>query len=81
MSNSPAEFTSQNELVLAELQRCQGEWVAMPRLHEVSGSLNVHSRISNLRQKGHVIEWRQEGARPRRSFYRLVVAAPEAVLL
>jgi hypothetical protein len=39
---------TQAALVLAELEAHVGEWVDMPRLSEVSGSLNVHSRISDL---------------------------------
>lgn len=81
MSPTPAAVPSQNELVLAELQRCQGEWVAMPRLAEVSGSMNIHSRISDLRRQGHTIEPRQEGTRPRRSFYRLIVPVLDPLLL
>ncbi len=77
MSAPLAPAPTQNELVLAELQRRQGEWVEMPRLCAVSGSLNVHSRISNLRDAGHQIEWKWEGHRPRRSFYRLIQSAPD----
>jgi hypothetical protein len=47
---------SQASLILAELQRRQGCNVPMPDLARVSGSWNVHSRIAELRKRGHVIK-------------------------
>lgn len=64
---------TQAAAILDELRRNAGQWVSLPRLHEVSGAYAVHSRVSDLRADGHVIEVRQEGHRPRRSWYRLVV--------
>jgi len=34
-------------------------WVGMPSLSRVSGSLNVHSRITNLREAGYKIDQQQ----------------------
>jgi hypothetical protein len=48
---------TQCELILAALQ-VEG-WVDMPTLALVSGSYNVHSRISDLRKAGHNISQRQ----------------------
>jgi len=64
--------TSQCDAILAELQRSNGEWVAMPHLASVSGSYNVHSRVSDLRKAGHNVEQRNERkGRMHHSFYRL----------
>jgi len=52
---------SQCECILAVLQRAIGQldgWVAMPRLARESGAYAVHSRISELRKRGHRIEQR-----------------------
>ena len=67
---------SQNSLVLAELQRRPGQWVSMPQLVEVSGSYNIHSRISELKLRGgwpleNKITYREDGTRM--SWYRLRV--------
>lgn len=63
---------TQNEKILEVLQRHRGRWVAMPELAEAAGAYAVHSRISDLRKDGNVIETRIDGQRPKRSFYRLV---------
>ena len=55
---SPTAGGTQCELILAALE--SGEWVPMPTLALVSGSFNVHSRISDLRKSGHAIEHRNE---------------------
>ena len=62
---------TQNAAILAELVRRHGQWVAMPDLAAAAGCYAVHSRISDLRAEGHQIETKVEGARPRKSFYRL----------
>ena len=66
---------SQNDLILARLNRTPGEWVSMPELVAVSGSYNVHSRIDELRHKGgHAIEnrtVRAPGSRRHESSYRV----------
>lgn len=67
---------TQADLILAELQRQSGQWVAMPELWRVSGAFAVHSRISDLRHQGHVIDQKCEGDKPRKSFYRLVQPLP-----
>ena len=69
-------MTTQCDLILQALQAANGEWVSMPQLAEAGESLNVHSRIDELRHKrGIHIENRTERdpLRPRRklSFYRL----------
>ena len=74
---SPAAGTSQNSRILTELQRREGQWVAMPSLCRVSGSYNVHSRISDLRRAGHSIlqeNRRTPGSKLCRSFYQLLTA-------
>lgn len=63
---------TQCEAILAALAVKRGQWVPMPELVATSGSYNVHSRISDLRQRGHEIEHRNEQAgRQIKSFYRL----------
>lgn len=71
---------TQNDLVLARLQECPGEWVSLPVLISASGAYAVHSRISDLRKLGHRIEQKSvgqamsfNGRRAVLSFYRLVV--------
>lgn len=69
---------SQCELVLQRLRDRSGLWVPMPELHRASGSLAVHSRISDLRRRGYNIEHRNrnasrpDGGRWIHSEYRLV---------
>jgi hypothetical protein len=71
----------QADLVLARLQESPGEWVSMPELARISGSMNIHSRIDQLRhQGGHHIEnfmQRRPGSRRNDSFYRLILPQPE----
>lgn len=65
--------TSQCGAILAYLEAAGGAWVAMPVLAKVSGSYAVHSRVAELRSRGHVIEQHSErDGRKVRSFYRLV---------
>ena len=69
---------SQAELILQALQAANGAWVSMPQLAQVGESMNVHSRIDELRHKrGVQIENRQEPDpnKPRRrlSFYRIPI--------
>ncbi len=53
---------SQCEAILLRLSEARGGnfygWVPMPTLCEVSGAYAVHSRISDLRKRGHKIEQR-----------------------
>ena len=67
---------TQCDLILQALRSANGEWVSMPQLAAAGESLNVHSRIDELRSKrGLHIENRtmSDPQRPRRrlSFYRL----------
>lgn len=59
--------------VLAILRAWHGEWV--PNLYRVSGVM-VHSRISDLRRKGHRIECKRFGRGDYR--YRIVEDASHA---
>ncbi len=64
--------------ILARLEAAGGDWVAMPELAQASGAFAVHSRVSDLRGRGHVIEQRNErDGRKVRSFYRLLVEGNE----
>lgn len=63
---------SQCDAILGYLRYHKGEWVSMPALVSYSGSYNVHSRVADLRKRGHKIEHRNEHrGRQVRSFYRL----------
>lgn len=69
---------TQCDLILQALHAANGGWVPMPQLAAAADSLNVHSRIDELRHKGgHHIENRTESdpRRPRRrlSFYRIPI--------
>lgn len=64
---------SQANAILGALVEHRGSWVAMPLLARLSGSLNVHSRIADLRRRGEQIEHRNErDGRVVRSFYRVM---------
>jgi hypothetical protein len=45
----------QIQIILTALQGANGGWVPALALHEQSGSLAVHSRIADLRKRGHRI--------------------------
>lgn len=63
---------SQTDKVLMLLYEARGEWVSMPSLASFSGAYAVHSRVSDLRKRGHNIEHRNEhSGRVVKSFYRL----------
>lgn len=71
---SPIRGASQAEIILGRLSATPGEWVSVLELHEISRSLAVHSRISDLRDRGYVIDHKNE--RPAdstavHSFYRI----------
>ena len=51
---------SQADRVLAMLQQQPGTWIAMPRLVAGSGAFAVHSRVAELRGRGHRIEHRNQ---------------------
>ena len=70
---SPQAGTSQCGVILDLLNTVPGGWVAMPILALKSGSYNVHSRIADLRKRGHRIEHKNEHAgKVVKSFYRLM---------
>lgn len=67
--------TTQCDIILASLRNKQGDWVGLPELAFTSHSMAVHSRISDLRLRGHQIEHRnQRKGRQVHSFYRLIQA-------
>lgn len=51
---------SQCDKVLARLEDSSGAWVSLPELVRVSGAYAVHSRVSDLRKRGYVIEQANE---------------------
>lgn len=65
---------SQETKIIKALIAANGDWVSMRKLGRVSGSMNVHSRISVLRDRGHVIPNKcSRKGRVVKSFYRLSV--------
>jgi len=65
---------SQCDVILRRLQEAPESWVGALELHQLSGSLAVHSRISDLRGRGHDIQQRCEMAQgqTKHSYYRLM---------
>lgn len=64
---------SQADKILGELQANTETWVSTLALHNISGSLAVHSRIADLRGCGHRIEHRNEYIDGKcHSFYRFI---------
>lgn len=49
---------SQSKCILRRLKRHRGKWVSLQTLWRASGSMAVHSRIAELRDRGEVIESR-----------------------
>ncbi|MDP3851990.1 MAG: hypothetical protein Q8Q59_15920 [Luteolibacter sp.] len=67
---------TQCDLILQALTEANGEWVPMPRLAELSGSYNIHSRVNELRKDfGYTIENKltrdPKNRRRKNSFYRI----------
>lgn len=63
---------SQCAQILAMLQERRGAWVSVLQLASLSGSLAVHSRITDLRKRGHAIEQQSHrSGRKIHSEYRL----------
>ena len=65
---------SQCMAILGELVVQRGQWVPMPDLARIAGGYAVHSRIADLRKRGHRIESKQErrpGSRKVWSYYRM----------
>jgi biotin operon repressor len=74
MSQHPSTDTgiSQCDKILASLHLHSGRWVSVVHLASISGSMAVHSRISDLRARGINIEHRNERVgRMIHSSYRL----------
>lgn len=70
--SSATAGTSQCACILAALEANPGAWVSLVRLHAVSGSMAVHSRIPELRSRGHRIEHKNERVKKMiHSFYLL----------
>lgn len=46
---------TQAECILRVLEKRRGTWVSMPTLAEQSGAYAVHSRVAELRKRGHRI--------------------------
>ncbi len=71
---------SQCDAIHKALTDASGAWVPMPYLAHLSQSLNVHSRVDELRHKrGTIIENKKErdelNRRRNRSFYRIPAEA------
>jgi len=66
---------SQCDRIGARLMASPGQWVAMTELWQVSGAFAVHSRVSDLRRSGMVIEQKNEHRADGtiHSFYRVMV--------
>lgn len=63
---------TQCDKILRVLMDRRGEWVPMPYLARAARAYAVHSRISDLRSRGYVIEQRREHVEGvRHSFYHL----------
>ena len=52
--------TSQCAAILAYLKAAGRAWVAMPVLAKASGAFAVHSRVAELRKRGHRIKHRND---------------------
>jgi hypothetical protein len=73
---------SQCAIILTRLLDTPNEWVEMPELCRISDSLNAHSRIADLRKRGHTIENKTETINGKKhSFYRLVAHPVQEPLL
>jgi hypothetical protein len=67
---------SQCSIILRMLRR-RRTWAPMPTLAKASGAYAVHSRVAELRERGHAIEQRSERkGRVVRSSYRLMEVTP-----
>ncbi len=68
-----AQGASQCDVILRELEAHRGQWVSALQLHIRSGSLAVHSRIADLRARGHtILQHSGRAGRQVRSSYQLV---------
>lgn len=76
MNSNPSQATK----ILQRLTATANTFVGMPELAHFSGAYAVHSRIAELRKRGHVIQNRTQKAKDgtRMSWYRLVSEEREA---
>jgi len=60
MTTHPSQQAGQSQcdLVLLALTAREGHWVPMPYLARLSGAYAVHSRVADLRKRGHTIDHR-----------------------
>lgn len=73
-STTDTEGPSQADIILETLKQNEGTWISMPSLASLSGSMNVHSRISDLTKRGYIIKnrtLRYSGSRKLHSAYML----------
>lgn len=73
---------SQADKILECLRARRPRWVPMPYLSAISGSLNIHTRIDDLRRKGFDIvndQRTKRDSRTRDSFYRLAAEPGENI--
>ena len=64
---------SQCDKLLRALKSEAGQWISLPSLVYATGGFAVHSRISDLRKAGHMIDHKNERAEGKtHSFYRLI---------
>ena len=69
---------TQTNRCLQRLQKTPGDWVSLPDLYQASGSWAIHSRISDLRKRGHVIEQHSQVVDGQvHSSYRLIPGQPD----
>ena len=72
----------QCDRILARLQQSAGQWVSLMDLHRASGSMNVHSRVADLRNRpGIIIEQKNiQHGRTKHSHYRLIPTEEQPML-
>jgi hypothetical protein len=74
---SITEGASQCVKILDRLQRTPGEWVPMVALARIARGYAVHSRISDLRARGHIIDHHNlRHGKKIHSYYRLADSSP-----
>jgi hypothetical protein len=77
---SHAGGLTQCDLIAQHLQQRVGQWVPMTDLWRVSGAFAVHSRISDLRQRGYDIDHHNQHINGVvHSYYRLSVPSVPSV--
>lgn len=78
MTHPTSAGLTQCDRILDALQAAPGEWVSLITLWKASGSMAVHSRITDLRKKRNlIIEQRnQYKGKQCHSSYRLIIPTP-----